>query len=85
MIISAGKFLLVEAEEDAAGDGLLSESVSFRLRAIAPKNAVRLAQFGHFFDPLKDGWIRGVRFCHKAGHRIATGRQSQSVGDRRLT
>ena len=52
MIIAAGKFFLIESDEDAGGNGLVSEPRFLRFRTIAPVNMVWKAQRRHIPHPI---------------------------------
>jgi hypothetical protein len=57
VVIAAGKFLLVEFDENAHLDGLRGEKLLFRFRAVTPEHAVWLAEFGFAFDPGQEGLV----------------------------
>src|SRR5690606_6364581 len=52
MVIAAGKFLLVQRNEHSLLHGISCERLLFLLAAIAPEDAIRLADCPHAFYPV---------------------------------
>ena len=60
MVIAAGQLLLVELDENALRHGLLGEALLFGLGAIAPEDALGLAERDGLLDPLANVDVDGV-------------------------
>ena len=75
MVVAAGQFFLVEADEDAGVDGVLGEGFFFLLAAVAPVDLVGLAELAHLLDP---GESAGVG--RDAGFMTGGGKRCDGVG-----
>src|SRR5579871_239185 len=61
MVVAAGKFLLVELDQDARIDRLLREAFLFCLTAVAPVDLVRLTELRGFIYPGENIGVMGLR------------------------
>ena len=66
MQITTREFLLIERDQIATVHRDLGETFFFILRAVAPKNFIRLAHGGNVFDPFLNMSICGYRTCRGA-------------------
>ena len=79
-VVAAGKFFLVELNEDAVFDREIVKVGFFRLGAIDPENLVGLGQFRRGADEFEDGLIGGL--CGAEVHMFFVFARETLVGER---